>query len=220
MIIETNEELWDSTEGLCGNPNGNPYDDFALPEEGGAATTAAQLAEAWRSWEGACEGVGGGGGGEEGGEAGPPCDEEEGEKAALFCKALIDSDTLDECRKVRRSMSTLTSNDHVIRQLLFFPPHPLPCQILNPLPFYESCRSSYCRGSERGRQAASGKYLGGNRGAVAASASPCASAAAFVRQCRHLGVDVNRAGGWRTVDFCREHRTRLPDPTHGHWVGQ
>ncbi len=88
--METSESLWDSTEGLCGNPNGNPYDDFALAEGDGAASTVSQLAEAWRSPNWRCKWTG------------PDvttCDEE-GE-ADLFCKTLLELDTLEECRKVR-----------------------------------------------------------------------------------------------------------------------
>ncbi len=92
LLLETSEDLWNGTSGLCGNPNGNPYDDFALPGSGGgSAGTAAELSEAWQhsqcesssSSSDACAG-----------------DEDLSSAATLFCKKLLDLEALDECRKV------------------------------------------------------------------------------------------------------------------------
>ena len=95
-------------------------------------------------------------------------------------------------------------------------------QILNPLPYFESCRSDFCQARLSKTKASpySAKSPLARYGLVGtvgenqeeeksvdeelATTLACVSAAAFVRQCRFLGVDVNRGGGWRGVDFCRE----------------
>ena len=94
-------------------------------------------------------------------------------------------------------------------------------QILNPLPYFESCRSDFCQARLSKTKASpySAKSPLARYGLVGtvgenqekdevdeelATSLACVSAAAFVRQCRFLGVDVNRGGGWRGVDFCRE----------------
>ena len=56
-------------------------------------------------------------------------------------------------------------------------------KVLNPLPFYEACKADFCVGGEE---------------------EVCKSVGSFVMECKHLGINVNKDGGWRNADFCRE----------------
>ncbi len=102
-MIETNDDLWGSTEGLCGNYDANPYDDFSLPAAGESAASVDELAEAWRSPNVRCKADNGGGGG------GDPCggDQQVAEAATMFCNKLLTLRALKDCRLVNYTLTTV-----------------------------------------------------------------------------------------------------------------
>ena len=95
--------MWNSTSGLCGRHNGDPYDDFRDGDNDVDDVSA--LGAAWRRGTG-CAG------------AAPqrlvnPCDaggeaDELGRAATEFCRRILNSPALDNCRKV-----VLVINDRI-----------------------------------------------------------------------------------------------------------
>ena len=86
--------------------------------------------------------------------------------ATNFCKKLLDSEGLHTC------FSTL-----------------------NPMPYYESCRWSYCEA------AAPQSVKGSSNMESLASDFACHSVESYVRACRAEGI---KPEVWRTADFCRK----------------
>ena len=91
--------------------------------------------------------------------------------ATNFCKKMLDSEGLHTC------FSTL-----------------------NPMPYFESCRWSYCEA------AATQSTKGAPNSDSLAADFGCHSVESYVRACREEGI---KPEVWRTSDFCRKHRTNI-----------
>jgi hypothetical protein len=56
VSVEIAESLWDSTLGLCGRLNGDPYDDFLGSDGTTKLTSVSELAAEWKSGA-TCDGI-------------------------------------------------------------------------------------------------------------------------------------------------------------------
>ena len=157
LVITLSPVLWGRTLGLCGSLSGNPYDDYRSAS-GERLPGLAHFIDSWSLTGAQCSSSSSSSSSSVSGSH--PCEpgSEVEREAGEFCQELLEREGLGSCYST-----------------------------LNPLPYYETCRWTFC-------QAGHDLSL--------ARDSSCQSVEAFVRACREEGVQPL---DWRSHQFCREY---------------